>query len=473
MKSNSSIDTITKIMAMTMEQMNQRLEKVLKQLDDAIEDRDLAKVDEAIIKAQKFNKISEGKKYEEILEGLNDRIKKIAEEIKPDNELDVDERKDLAGIKKKIKDGKDPFQKTKKVVDSLSKKGVNQEDLKLYKETQKNDNIAQIEAIKENNKELAISIQDIEIRYIAKIEKNDESIKIIQDIKKQKDLLESLDPSTDAELINATKVGIKDKISELAAKGVNVNAIQNFESNPSVIDAFESTKIGELNNESNTIAQGITQDKYISGLVWNQYDLASVTNAKDLKDKYKEMVGTRQKNASKITTLEAENRHIDNTIRTLEKEEKIKGIAYNEDGTERLESEIARTVLNNDSTRQRIENSVNNRFDGNFFKRFGARMDYYKEIQGVGSFKAFWKAFASKTKNVKTIATASEAVRTGRGMADKAISNMGKRQSDFKETIKREAVKKMSKDATLTENDIRDNAIEEAYKSAFREDDGR
>lgn len=460
-------------MAMTMEQMNQRLEKVLKQLDSAIEDRDLAKVDEAVTKAQKFNKTSEGEKYEEILAKLDDRIKKIAEEIKPDNGLDIDERKDLADIKKKIKDGKDPFQKTKAVVDSLSKKGINQEDLKLYKEAQKNDNIAQIEAIKENNKNLAIDIANVETRYISKIEKNDEAIKIIQDINKQKDLLEALDPSTDAESINATKASIKDKISELATKGVNVNAIQNFESNPSVIDTFESTKIGELNAESNAIAQGITTDRNISGITWDQYGLGSVTNAKDLKDKYKEMVGARQKNASKITTLEAENRHIDKTVKTLEKEEQIKGIAYNEDGTERSESEIARTVLNNDSNRQRIEEAVNNKFDGNFFKRFGARMDYYKETQGVGSFRAFWKAFASKTKNVKRIATASEAVRTGKGIANKAIGNMAKRQNDFKETIKREAAKKMSKDATLTENDVRDNVIEEAYKSAFRDDDGR
>lgn len=459
---------------MTMEQMNQKLEKILKELDNAIEDIDLTKVDAAITKAQKFNKTTEGKINEGILIKLNDRIKKIAEDIKIGDGLDVYDKIQLATIKGKIISGKDPFQKTKDVVDNLSKKGINQDDLKQYKETQKNDNIVQIEAMKVTNQELAVGIADIEMRYMEKIENNDVAIKIIKDIKKQKDLLVSLDPSTDAETISATKTNIKSKISELASRGVDVTSIQRFEANPSVIDVFETTKIGELESNSNNVALTIATDTSIAPKIIAQYELDSVSNAKELKDKYKEMVGTRQKTASKITTLEAENRQIEDTIKELDKEERLKTYAYNDDGSLKSESDIARAVLGNNTTKQKIEERISEKFDSrNPFKRFGARMDYYKETNSVGGFKAFWMAFASRTKTVKRIATKSEAARVGKGISDQAVMNMGKRQNDFKETIKREAAKKMSKDPTLTEKDMEDDIIKKAYESAFKDDGSR
>lgn len=470
MKSNSK-NTITKIM--TLEEMNRKLNKVLDDLNNAIEDRDLVKVEEAMKKIKETNKKTEGQANDAILTILDERIAEIVKDIK--STTDIDEKKDLVDIKAKIRAGKDPFEKTKAVVESLSKKGVNQDDLKMYKEQQKNDNTTQIDAIKANNQELAVGIADIEMRYIDKIEPNDEAIKILDEIKNQKDYLVKLVNPEDVEEKRATESIIKTKISELSSKGVNVSAIQNFESNPSVIDGFVTSEKSGLEAKSDAIATGIATDTTIPAKMINQYGLNGISNAKDLKAKYKEMVGTRQKNVSKIATLEAENRQIDKTIKTLNKEEEIKNIAYDEKGNVKSSSEIARAVLSNDIQRQKIEERVNNKFDSkNPFKRFGARMNYYQEMdEDMGKFKAFWKAFTSSTKSVKRIATNSAAVKTGIGMATMADNSMKKRQNDFKATIKKQAAKEMSENPDLTENDIKDNAIEEAYKSAFRDDDGR
>lgn len=458
-------------MAMSVEQVNKRLAKVLKDLDSAIEDRDLKKVDEVIKKAETFNKNSQGKAYESILNAFNEKIKEIAEQIKTDKDLDVDEKKELANIKNKIKSGKDPFEKINKVVDNLSKKGISQEDLINHKESQKNDNKTQIKAIEKNNLELATGIADIEMRYITKIQDNDAAVKIIEDIKKEKDLIESLDSTVDGEAIDQAKTSIKDKITELSSKGVDVKSIQGFESNLSVIDSFHSTKISELNQNSDTIASSIANDSSIAGKLATQYDLANVTNATDLKDRFKGMVKTRQKNATKIATLKAENKQIDETIKKLELEKEEKSYAYNEDGTRKSDDEIRNAILNS-SHANRLERDVSAKLKANSknpFKKLVARIDYYKQTQKEGRFstiRAVCKAFTHKTKSVKMIAMNSMAVDLGVQVADNAVGEIGRRQNDFKEAIRREAAKKMSKDSKLTENDVRDDVMETAYKSA-------
>lgn len=460
-------------MAMSIEKLNQKLEKVLKNLDKAIEDRELSKAQTAIESAKSLNEKSEGQQNDAILNELEERIKKITEEIKEDDdELEAKEIKDLTAIREEIEKGSNPFKNIKAVVDSLEKKDFSQEDLKQYKESQKNDNLAQIEGIKLKNQEVASVIIDIENRYIEKIDNNYAVIEIIKNIKEKKAKLDSLVKGKDDEAIQKTKSDIKAKISEMGAKGVDVSSIQNFESDPSIIDGFVTKKETELRTESDNLAVVAASDLAIPESYRLQYDFANIKSSEDLKDRYQQMVGTRQKNSLKITTLEAENRQIDETIKTLEKEEKIKNIAYNKDGSPKSDSEIEKAVLSNDSTRQNIEKLVSDRFDSNNpFKRFGARMDYYKETQEIGRVKAFWKALTNKTKNVKRIAETSMAVQTGIGMTNKAINNMAKRQNDFKETIRKEAAKKMSKNPKLTENEIKDEVIKKAYEEASKDDD--
>lgn len=461
-------------MAMSLERMNEKLEKILKNLDKAIEDKDTAKVAKTVKSARDFNGKSEGQVNDIILSILETKIQAITEEIKNDEDLEASEIKELTAVRKVIMSGKDPFEKTKAVVDSLSQKGVNQEDLKNYKETQKNDNLAQIAGLQETNKELAIRISNIEMRYIEKIENKDAAIQIIGDIKKQKDKLDSLDSSMDAAKINATKTNIKAKISELSSMGIDVSSIQNFESNPSVIDSFCATKKGELETESDSLAAKIGTDQSIPEDFKAQYGLDTVTNAKDLKDKYKEMVGARQKNASKITTLTAENRQIDKTIQTLEKEQQIANMLYDENGNLKDETELGIEVLtNNRRIRDDIEAEMNEKFGGGFFKRFGARMDYYKETEKVGRFRAFFKALRTKTDNIKQITSTAKAVQIGRDIANKNANNMARRQNDFKEAIRREAAKQMSKNEQLTENDIRNDVISKAYEDASKDEQSR
>lgn len=459
-------------MAMSIEKMNQKLEKVLKKLDEAIENRDSIKVAQQIKEVKTLNEKSEGQQNDTILAELEIRINDIVQEINTNEELEADELRDLAQVRNAMKSGKDPFAKTKKVVDSLSEKGVTQEDIRKYKETQKNDNLTQIEGIKVANKDLSVKIADIEMRYIDKIENNDAAIKIIEEIKKQKDVLASLDSTTDATRISATNSKIKDKISELASKGVDVSSIQNFESNPGVIDTFHASKIAELRTNSDTLAVEITSDRSIQDRVKVQYGLDSVTNAKDLKDRYKEMVGTRQKYSTKVTTLEAENRQIDKTIKELDREEQGYGM-YDEDGNRKTDREIAEKVLNDKRYGPIIERVVNEKFGGGIFKRLGARMDYYKETEEVGSVRAFFKALTTKTKTIKRLVAGTQAIQIGREISGAAELRMQKRQNDFRETIRKEAAKKMSKNSNFTENDIKEDIMSKAYESASKDDESR
>ena len=271
--------------------------------------------------------------------------------------------------------------------------------------------------------------------------------------------------------VNSTKANIKAKISELSSKGVDVSSIQNFESNPSVIDSFCATKKGELETESDTLAAKIGTDQSIPDDFKAQYGLDTVKDAKELKDKYKEMVGTRQKNASKITTLTAENRQIDKTIQTLEKEQQIANMLYDENGNLKDDTELGTEVLtNNRRIRNEIEAEMDDKFGGGFFKRFGARMDYFKSTENVGSIGAFWRALRTKTANIKQITSTAKATQIGRDIANNNVNNMTRRQNEFKETIRREAAKQMSKNAKLTEKDITNDVMSKAYESASKDE---
>ena len=144
-------------MAMSVKNMNEKLEKLLKDLDKAIKDRDLAKVEEAMLKAQELNKKSEGKIYEipiktsssekqsdeqqetgvlqeRIYEYLNkqleQRVKKMAEELVSNRELDDDERHQIVKVRRKLHDQKKSFEKMEKVIESVCRnESTNQEDL--------------------------------------------------------------------------------------------------------------------------------------------------------------------------------------------------------------------------------------------------------------------------------------------------------------------------------------------------------
>lgn len=462
-------------MAMSIEKLNQKLEKVLKDLDNAIENREVKKAMEAIKSAKDLNSKSEGQQNDVILAELEERVKQITEEIREEeDDLKASEIGNLKDIRAQIENGSEPFKNIKTVVESLENKDFSQEDLKQYKEGQKNDNLAQIEGIKLKNQEVQSIIVDLENRYIEKIDNNYAAIEIIKGIEEKKAKLDNLVEGKDDETIEKVKSDIKAKISELGAKGVDVSSIQNFESDPSKIDNFVAKKDKELRSECDTLAISAATDTTIPDSYRAQYNFDNIKTSKDLKDAYEKLVGTRQKNSLKITTLEAENKQIDKTIITLEKEEERQSIVYNKDGTPKSDSEIEKAVLSNKSDREKIEKLVSDRFDSkNPFKRFGARMQYYKETEEVGGFGAFWKALTNKTKNVKRIAESSMAIQTGIARSNKAINNMAKRQNDFKETIRREAIKKMSKNPKFTENDIKEDIMKTAYEEASKEDECR
>ena len=81
-----------------------------------------------------------------------------------------------------------------------------------------------------------------------------------------------------------------------------------------------------------------------------------------------------------------------------------------------------------------------------------------------------WNAATHKTKKVKRLAVFNEAVNKGKELSQYGMSVMQQRRSNFVETVRKEAMKELSKDPNLTENDIKDNVIEKAYTSALGEE---
>lgn len=454
-------------MAMSMERVNEKLEKMLKELDEAIEDKEFAKVTITMDKVQKLNKDSEGQQNDVILDNLKMRIERLTAEINDENnDLEDEEVDNLRNLRSRIEHGQEPFQKVKAVVDSLSKKGVTQEDLKMYKENQKADNLAQIDAIKQVNGQVATMAAYIESNYIDKIKDNDVAIKTIQELKQKKAVLEKLDSKTDAIRINMLKADMRNKASELTSKGVN---IQDFETFPAVLDQ----EMARLNTDSDVLAQNINTDMFMPQNLKEQFGLNSVGNANDLKDKYKQIVGTRQKNVAKITTLEAENRQIDRTMATLEREEQVKNSVYREDGSQKSDEEIADDILSDERYRREIEEDVNEKYKGKipFFSQMKKRWDFFRQNENLGIVKAALKTITTKTKTVKKIEACTEAARMGKQMSAQAGMNMEARRNEFINTIKKEASKKMSKNPNLTENDLRDSVTEKAYKQALGENE--
>lgn len=460
---------------MTQEQLDKVVaayEKILKELDDAIEQRDLAKAQDIVEnKLGRFNKKQKGLTNTNILKSLNDRIKKITEEMKPENGLDTDEIKELADIRKKIMDGKEPFQQTEEIIKTLTGKGVTQEELKARKQDQKRDNQFKINGITEVNNKLSTGIADIEMRYIDPIKDNENSIKIIKDMQRAKSVLQSLDPAMDGDRINATKVQIKSIISQLSSKGIDVTGLIGFEADLSLIDTFERTKIPELETKNTDIASRMARDTSISGDLKSQFALHSVRDVNSLKEKYSDMTAIRQKNATKIRTLENENVQIDNTVEKMEKDEIIKNIAYEADGSEKDKNIVANTVLSNSQMKAEVDGMVETLFSNPnnriFFPKLRDRMDYYKE-NGSNGFQAFFKAMFSSTNKTKKLATRTEAARFGKHVSDMAIDKMESRKNAFIKSIKTEVQQKRAKDSTLTADQLKDETIEKAFEDASR-----
>lgn len=458
-------------MAMSVEQMNQKLEKVLRDLDKAIEDRDATKVAQAMKSAREFNQASEGEKNSEILEKMEERITKISQDLHPNQGLDINDRKELVKIRKKINEGKNPFQKIEKVVNQLAKEDISQRDFKSYKEQQKEDNLISIDAIKEKNKLLASVIIDIEMKYIEQIEKNNQSMEILKEIGEKRDFIKDLDEKNtiDAETIKAEKAGIKTLISKLASKGMDVSQIENFETNFDQLNDIEGLS-GNYGNKNKELVKQFKKDKTIPEEIKVQFDLDNVDGSDHIKWRYQQMLSQKRKYISKINTLQAENEQIDKTIATLNREEKDKSIAYHDDGSAKSNAEIASTVLRDEVLQRNVEERVADKYKFNEgkWKRFLARMDYYKQEKGKGRLGAFWNAIKNR-KQFKALVTGTEAVNYGREMSNVAQLTMKTRQEEFRATMKNEVRKAITRDTDAKEDQIKEEAMSKAYKSTLGE----
>lgn len=395
------------------------LRKILTEMDKAIEERDVAKVSDIVnVKLGKANQQLKGEKSSDVLGLLNILIQQITNEMKPENGLEADEIRDLVNIRNIIIKGKEPFQKTEDIVKALTAKGFSKEELKTNKENKKSENLRTIEAAEEADKVLAEESLYVEMNYIDPIKENQEAIKKIQKIKDQKDTLALLDPTMDAATIDSMKGNIRTIMSELSADGIDISGLSGFESDLSLVDSYVSLKIFELQSKSNRIAIKMSRDAKLPDDIKN-----GVVDVNSLNKKYEELIGKRQKVSTKITKLKMENDQIDKTIKSLEKEEFLKNVAYNDDGTSKSDWEIFNTVDGNaDMTRmaqQRVETFFSNPNNRKIFPKLRDRMDYYKE-NGYGGVGAFFKAIFSTTKRTKRLAEQNEKVKVGKEVAEQA-----------------------------------------------------
>ena len=501
-------------MAMSVKNMNEKLEKLLKDLDKAIKDRDLAKVEEAMLKAQELNKKSEGKIYEipiktsssekqsdeqqetgvlqeRIYEYLNkqleQRVKKMAEELVSNRELDDDERHQIVKVRRKLHDQKKSFEKMEKVIESVCRnESTNQEDLKQYKEQQKDDNLIRIDIMKEKTQEMTKLMIDIEERYLKPIEEKNNSIEIINQIFKKRDIIRDMQGTGMDETVDSIKLEIENLLLKLSSNGIDVN---DCDLRTMTFTSLEEEK-NNLKESIDEIVSGIKKDSKLPSEWGNEFkNIKSKQKLENkLKDKYKEIVRKRQECTSEIAKLRAENKQIDKTIQILEREENYKNVAYNDDGTLKTDSEIARIVLSSEDAKERVEQLINGRkFDSrSWFKRHGAIKDYYKRTfgyedipsKGVKGFfkkctnnvKAFFKAFGrSNAKDIKMLATVSAAAYLGKEYANNAKDGMKKRQDDFKEAIKSAATREVFKNPEVNRANISEDIRKEAYKSALGE----
>lgn len=460
-------------MAMSVEEINKKLEKVWKDLDKAIEKQDMDKVKSAIESAQKLNEKTEGESNQKIITELEEKIEQIAKDIHPDSELEPDERIELIKIKGEIKKAITPFKNIEEIVEKLSKESMNQEDLKEYKEQQKEENTVKIDALKENSEQLTKSMINIEMKYLEPIKNNQESIKILNRIFKEIDVIKTAYQHGDTETIAAENSKISSWLSELESKGVDISQTAGFEGNFHKLYTLNHIA-NTLKSDNEKIAQALTKDTMISPELIQQYQLDQIKDDKELMKKYGEMKKMGQKYMSKIRILQAENKQIDETIQMLDEEKELRNIAYNENGSEKSKLTVGNTVLQNQTYKDEIEKRIDNRFRARRgpFKNTRAKWRYYKEIEGNGWLKALWNAATHKTKKVKRLAVFDEAINEGKSLSQSGMARMQQRRSDFMETVRKETMKELSKDPNLTENDIKDNVVEKAYESALGEERG-
>lgn len=458
---------------MSVEEMNKKLEKILKDLDSAITDKSLVKIDNVIQNAKRFNKSVDGAMNNELINGIEEKIEKIVLDIKEVS--DIDDKVKLVDIIEKLEEKKEPFEKVEKAVEQLNKITVNQEDLKNHKEQQKSDNTVKIDVIKENEKKLLTEMIYIEMTYIESMRRNDEAIKIINNIYKEAKNLEKLKKAKSPlleEIINETKSNIRTMLSQLSDKGVDISKTNGFESDNNKLYKLNEEK-EKLNKDNQNLLDRFKTDTSISKELKDRYHLddKQLQDAEDIKKAYKQMEQTRQTYRSKLSILEAENKQIDKTIAMLENEKNIRTMVYNDDGTEKSNSYIAKKVLGSQECREQIQDELENQLFGKrWFKRTRAKYRYYTQMEKKGKLRAAWDTITHRTKNVKMLATEKKAVEMGRQYAQNATDQMMSRRNRFMETIKKEGRKEILNNPNITQDEIKYKVEERAYKSALGED---
>ena len=470
-------------MAMTVEQVNNKLSKILKQLDAAIDNRNLKKVKDHVHSIQQLNKNSEGQHNDSILQELEQRVTRIVEERNEEDEMP--EKVKLQQIRKAVSSGEEPFRNAKKVVENLveNQKDFNENDLYSIKNSQKVDNEVQINALKQTNEGLETFIIYIEDNYIEKIESYESANKIIEKIKEDVDYLKDLDEKDplDTQDISKYKASIKSKLADLKQmnlKGVDVSVADGFEADLGKVENFIDKTQGNISHETNVIANKVKGDTVLlDPTIRNHFnvDWAS-NNADNLTQAYKKIVQKRQKASSKIATLQAENRQIDKTMeiarQRMQEDQRLISIAETPDGSLKSDEEIINNVLENKIYREDIDRQINEKYnlDSKYpWTRMKASFNYYREQRKCGIIRAAWNVVRYRTRNLKMLVTEEEALDYGKTKALKGHSRIDDRNQRFRENMKQETLRRMVKNPNLSEEEIKDDVVGKAYESVFEE----
>lgn len=269
---------------MSVEEINKKLEKVWKDLDKAIEEQDIKKVENTIKSVQNLNEKTEGESNEKIITELEEKIRQIAQDIHPDSGLKSSERRELIKIKGKIKKAITPFKKIEEIVEKLSKESTNQEDLKEYKEQQKEENIVKIDALKVNSEQLTKSMIDIEMRYLEPIKNNQEIIEILDRIRQERDVISDAYQYSDTETIAAENSKISSLLSELESKGVDISRTNGFEANFHKLYTLNRVDKA-LKDDNQRIVNELVCDITIPQQLSQRYQLDKIKDDKELMKK--------------------------------------------------------------------------------------------------------------------------------------------------------------------------------------------
>lgn len=467
---------------MTVEQVNNKLSKILEQLDAAINNRNLKKVKEHVHSIQQLNKNSEGQQNDSILQELEQRVTRIVEERNEEDEMP--EKVKLQEIRKAVSSGQEPFRNAKKVVENLveNQKDFNENDLYNIKNSQKVDNETQINAIRVQNQELAFYIEYIEREYIEKIESYKSGAKILKRIAEEEKYLEKLDKkdSLDSQEISKYNSSIKSKLEDLKQMNlinVDISLANGFESDPSILGKFRGKVAGQIFHEINSIANKIQGDETIPKSIKDRFALNEASNTGDkLLQTYKKMVQERQKASSKIATLQAENRQIDKTMeivrQRMQEDQRLISIAETPDGSLKSDEEIINNVLENKIYREDIDRQINEKYnlDSKYpWTRMKASFNYYREQRKCGIIRAAWNVVRYRTRNLKMLVTEEEALDYGKTKALKGHSRIDDRNQRFRENMKQETLRRMVKNPNLSEEEIKDDVVGKAYESVFEE----